>query len=190
VTFVGANAGLYEYFRRAWWSGERADFRIDWERQSYFRQADKLGHMYGGYYLTVGGRELLEAACYPEKKAAVLGAVYAAAFQLQIEVWDGFQARYGFSPPDLIANTAGAGLALTQSFVPVARAIKPTVSYRRTRALRNVDNFPPGHRATSCAPRWTTRARRTGSPPTWTPSSPRTHGATGRGSCASPSAVR
>jgi hypothetical protein len=144
VTFVGANAGLYEYFRRAWWSGERADFRLDWERQSYFRQADKLGHMYGGYFLTVGSRELLEAACYPEKKAAVLGALYAAAFQLQIEVWDGFQARYGFSPPDLVANTAGAGLALTQSFVPVARAIKPTFSYRRTRALRNVDNFPPG----------------------------------------------
>ena len=144
VGFVGANAGLYEYFRRAWWSGERASFRVDWERQSAFRQADKFGHAYGGYFLTLGGREVLQAACYPERKSAVLGAVYAAAFQLQIEVWDGFQERYGFSPPDLVANTVGAGLALTQSFVPATRAFKPTVSYRRSRALKNVDAFPPG----------------------------------------------
>jgi uncharacterized protein YfiM (DUF2279 family) len=144
VAFVGANAGLYEYFRRAWWSGERSDFTVNWESESYFRQADKLGHMYGGYFLTLGGRELLEAACYSERRAAVWGAVYAAAFQLQIEVWDGFQAKYGFSPPDLVANTAGAGLALSQSFFPKARALKPTFSYRRTPALRNVDRFPAG----------------------------------------------
>ena len=74
----------------------------------------------------------------------MIGAAYAAAFQLQIEIWDGFQKKYGFSPPDLVANTAGAALALSQSFVPEMRAIKPTVSYRRTRALKNVDLFPPG----------------------------------------------
>ncbi len=144
AVFVGGNAALYEYFRRAWWSGERADFHVNWERDSYFRQADKLGHLYGGYFLTVGGRELLRAACYSERKSALWGAAYAAAFQLQIEIWDGYQAYYGFSPPDLAANTLGAALAVTHTFAPKTRAIKPTVSYRRTRALKNVANFPPG----------------------------------------------
>jgi uncharacterized protein YfiM (DUF2279 family) len=144
TVFVGGNAALYEYFRRAWWSGERGDFYINWERESHFRQADKFGHLYGGYFLTEAGRGMLQAACYSERRAALWGAAYAAAFQLQIEIWDGFQAKYGFSPPDLVANTAGAGLALGQAFAPRLRAVKPTVSYRRSRALRNVGRYPAG----------------------------------------------
>jgi hypothetical protein len=144
AVFVGGNAALYEYFRRAWWLGERGDFHVNWERESYFRQADKFGHMYGGYFLTLGGRELLRGACYSAHTSALWGAAYAAAFQLQIEIWDGYQAQYGFSPPDLAANTLGAALAVTQSFAPTTRASKPTVSYRRTRALKRVDRFPPG----------------------------------------------
>ena len=142
AVFVGANAGLYEYFRRAWWSGERAErffVQNDWD--GAFRDQDKFGHMLGGFHLANGGRALLEAACVSPTRAAVWGAAYAAAFQLQIEIWDGYQKRYGFSPADLIANTAGAGLALAHHAVPESRAVIPTFSYARTAALRNVDRF-------------------------------------------------
>lgn len=47
--FVGGNVALYEYFRRAWWLGERADrFRVNWEQDQPFRQADEFGHALGG----------------------------------------------------------------------------------------------------------------------------------------------
>jgi hypothetical protein len=72
-----------------------------------------------------------------EKKASLWAVAYAAAFQLQIEVWDGTQARYGFSPPDLLYNSIGQGLSLSHAFVPAMRAVMPTMSYRRTQALKN-----------------------------------------------------
>ncbi len=136
-TFVGGNLALYEYFRRAWWSGERAPFFLNYDWDGNFRDQDKLGHMLGGYLLSEGGRELLKAACMSDKKAAIWGAAYSAAFQLQIEIWDGTQARYGFSPPDLLYNTIGQGLSLSHAFVPTMRAVMPTISYARTQALKN-----------------------------------------------------
>ncbi len=137
ATFVGGNLGLYEYFRRAWWSGERAPFFVNYDWDGNFRDQDKLGHLIGGYVLSEGGRELLKAGCMSDRKAAVWAAAYAAAFQLQIEIWDGTQARYGFSPPDLLFNTLGQGLSLSHAFVPPMRAVIPTLSYRRTQALKN-----------------------------------------------------
>lgn len=136
-TFVGGNLALYEYFRRAWWSGARAPFFLNYDWDGNFRDQDKLGHMLGGYLLSEGGRELLKAACMSDKKAAIWGAAYSAAFQLQIEIWDGTQARYGFSPPDLLYNTIGQGLSLSHAFVPKMRAVMPTLSYARTQALKN-----------------------------------------------------
>jgi uncharacterized protein YfiM (DUF2279 family) len=134
--FVGGNLGLYEYFRRAWWSGERADFFFNNDWNGPFRDQDKLGHMYGGYVLSEAGRELLKAACVSDRKAAVWGTVYAAAFQLQIEVWDGTQARYGFSPPDLLFNSIGQGISLAHGLWPATSAVRPTFSYSPTMALR------------------------------------------------------
>ncbi len=139
-TFVGGNLGLYEYFRRAWWSGQKAPFFLNYDWDGNFRDQDKLGHMLGGYLLSEGGRELLEAACLSEKKATLWAVAYAAAFQLQIELWDGTQARYGFSPPDLLFNTIGQGLSLSHAFVPPMRAVMPTISYHRTQALKNTQS--------------------------------------------------
>jgi uncharacterized protein YfiM (DUF2279 family) len=139
AVFVGANLGLYEYFRRAWWSGERSDFYVNWDWDVPFRNQDKLGHLHGGYILAEAGREVLEAACVSEKKAAVYGALYAAAFQLQIEIWDGTQRMYGFSPPDLLFNSIGQGISLAHTFVPVTKAVTPTFSYARTAALKATD---------------------------------------------------
>ena len=137
-TFVGGNLALYEYFRRAWWSGERAPFHLNYDWNGYFRDQDKAGHMLGGYLLSEGGRELLEAACMSEKKATLWAVAYAAAFQLQIEIWDGTQAKYGFSPPDMLFNTLGQALSLSHAYVPALRAVMPTFSYSETQALKNV----------------------------------------------------
>lgn len=137
TAFVAGNAGLYEYFRRAWWSGKEADFHVNNDWGMKFRNQDKLGHALGGYQLARVGAGLLRTACVDDRNAAWWGAAYAAAFQLQIEIWDGMQAKYGFSPPDLLFNTAGAAWAVAQQEQPALRAFKPTFSYARTAALRN-----------------------------------------------------
>ncbi len=139
--FIGVNGYLYHYFKQAWWSGERAPhffFHADWDQQ--FRDQDKFGHMLGGYHLARFGYAGLRSACVSEKKAIFWSAVYAAAFQLQIEIFDGQFKKYGFSYADMIANTAGQTLAVMQELHPSLRAIKPTVSYHKTRALANTES--------------------------------------------------
>lgn len=142
-TFVGANALLYRYFKRAWWSGQRADhffFRADWDQQ--FRDQDKLGHLFGGYHLARAGDALLRSTCMSRGKALAWSAAYAALFQLQIEIWDGLYEKYGFSYPDLLANTAGTAMLVAQRLRPELRVIKPTISYSRSAAMRNRRNIP------------------------------------------------
>ena len=134
---IAGNVALYEYFKRAWWNGQPArHIWINWEKREPFREMDKFGHAYGGYHLARIGGELLDGACVSRAKAVWWSAAYAAAFQLQIEMWDGKQAEYGFSPLDLAANTTGAGYAVAQHYVPVLRNVKPTISYARTLASK------------------------------------------------------
>ena len=62
--FVGGNAYLYHYFKKAWWSGERAPhffFHADWDQE--FRDQDKFGHLLGGYHLARIGYAGLREAC-------------------------------------------------------------------------------------------------------------------------------
>ena len=138
TAFVGGNAYLYHYFKKAWWSGERAPhffFHADWDQE--FRDQDKFGHLLGGYHLARIGYAGMREACVGEKKAIFWSAAYAAVFQLQIEIFDGQFKKYGFSYADMIANTTGQALAVMQELHPRLRAIKPTFSYHRTGALKN-----------------------------------------------------
>jgi hypothetical protein len=138
TAFVGGNAYLYHYFKNAWWSGTRAKhffFRGDWDQE--FRDQDKFGHLLGGFQLARIGHAALREACVGEKKAIWWSAAYAAAFQLQIEIFDGQFVKYGFSYADMIANTTGQAFAVLQEFHPRLRVIKPTFSYHETRAMKS-----------------------------------------------------
>lgn len=141
TAFVGGNAYLYEYFKKAWWSGVRAPhffFHADWDQA--FRDQDKFGHLLGGYQLARIGYAGLKEACVSDKKAIFWSAAYAAAFQLQIEIFDGQFKKYGFSYADMIANTTGQTFAVMQELHPRLRAIKPTFSYHKSRSLINTEN--------------------------------------------------
>lgn len=141
---TGGYAGLYLYFHHAWWSGTPASkwfVENDWDREE--RDADKFGHMFGGYQLTRLTSELLQAGCVPPLRAAAWAALYAYAFQFQIEEWDGTQQLYGFNPSDLIADAAGALFAVAQQHTKALQYIKPVWSYRPTEAYRRRNL--PGH---------------------------------------------
>ena len=144
VGLTGGYAGLYLYFHHAWWSGNPAKewyIKNDWDQSE--RDADKFGHFFGGYQLTRLTSELLQAGCMPPSRAAVWAALYAYAFQFQIEEWDGTQTLYGFNPSDLIADAGGALLAVAQQHSKTLQAVKPVWSYRPTEAYRRRNE--PGH---------------------------------------------
>jgi uncharacterized protein YfiM (DUF2279 family) len=139
-TFVGAQAALWRYFENAWWSGEKSDgffFNADWDEN--FRDQDKFGHLFGGYHITRIGDGVLRNACISPNKSIAIAAIYATLFQLQIELWDAKFEKYGFSYPDLLANTAGMAYAVAQHKYPTLRRIKPTISYSRSAAMQARD---------------------------------------------------
>src|SRR2546423_2460409 len=139
--FIGGNAYLYHYFKKAWWSGTRAPhffFHADWDQ--WFRDQDKFGHMFGGYHLARIGYASLRGACVSDKNALFLATAYAAAFQLQIEIFDGQFQKYGFSYADIISYAMGQALFVMQALHPGLRAIKPTFSYHKTLALHNTES--------------------------------------------------
>lgn len=132
ATFVGANAAMYAYFDNAWWSGETRDFWVNYDWDMSFRDQDKAGHFLGGYHLTRIGSGLMRFACVSPRKAVAFSAAYATLFQLQIEIWDAKQKLYGFSPPDLLFNTAGAAWGVGQHYSRTLNAIRPTISYHQS----------------------------------------------------------
>ena len=141
---TGGYAGLYLYFHHAWWSGTPAKkwfVENDWDKEE--RDADKFGHMFGGYQLTRVTSELLQAGCMAPSRAAAWAALYAYAFQFQIEEWDGTQQLYGFNPSDLVADAAGALFAVAQQHTKTLQYIKPVWSYSPTEAYRRRNE--PGH---------------------------------------------
>lgn len=144
VAMVGGYAALHAYFNHEWWSANPAKrwfVQNDWDKDE--RDADKFGHFLGGYQLSRVTSELLRGGCVPPSRAAVIGALYAWAFQFQIEEWDGTQQLYGFNPSDLIADAAGGLFAVAQQHTPALQYVKPILSYRPTQAYRRRNE--PGH---------------------------------------------
>ena len=142
TSFVAGNVYLWHYFKKAWWSGEKAPhlfFHADWDQN--FRDQDKFGHLFGGYQLTRVGHDALKYACVSEKKAQLISAGYALFFQTQIEIFDGHYKKYGFSYADELANATGMVFAVAQERHPWLKAIKPTMSYLETASLKNSSHY-------------------------------------------------
>jgi hypothetical protein len=77
-------------------------------------QMDKVGHAYTAYQFCRAEHAAWRWTGIPNNKAAFLSAGIVWAGQATVEVFDGFSAEWGFSVPDLAANTAGIGLFLGQ----------------------------------------------------------------------------
>ncbi len=142
---VAGNGALFLYFKHAWWQGQPAK---NWWvgndlNDAQFGNQDKFGHFFGGYELTRAGTEALRLACVSERKALLWAALYAYMSQFEIEVYDGTQNIYGFSPDDLAADFAGEMFGVLQHRTKWLQNIKPTFSYVPTAAERN--RGLPGH---------------------------------------------
>lgn len=87
-------------------------------------QIDKAGHLYGAYQLGRASHALWRWAGVPEKKSVWLGGLSGLAFQTIVEVLDGFQASYGFSIGDYVANLAGTATFVSQELAWEEQRIK------------------------------------------------------------------
>ena len=114
---VGTLIGVHFYQQNAWWQGPRAPFRFenDWK---YALNIDKFGHTYGAYIESKLFKHLTSWVGFNEHASTFYGSVFGLAFQLYVEVEDGYHKEYGFSPGDAFADILGATIPLLQEAVP------------------------------------------------------------------------
>jgi len=108
-----------------WEWGDTTHFKAGsdgwFERHNTHGGSDKMGHAWSFY---MGSRLFTTYfdAVYPDdhRKAAYFGAGLSWFGSVAVEIGDGFASVYGFSYTDLIANTVGVLLALSQELWPAA----------------------------------------------------------------------
>lgn len=93
-------------------------------------QMDKVGHTYTAYQLSKAEFEAWRWAGLSNKKATFLSAGIAWGYQFSVEILDGLSAEWGFSVPDLCANTTGVGLFMFQQLAFKEQRIFLKYSYK------------------------------------------------------------
>lgn len=124
TTLVGLSELWYK-------DSDRQSFRF-FNDNAEWKQVDKLGHFYAGFYFSYGTSKALTWANMPQRKADLIGAATGFLILAPIEIFDGFSDAYGASAGDLLANAAGSTLFLTQSLLWNEVRIYPKFSFHRT----------------------------------------------------------
>ncbi|HIP36438.1 MAG TPA: DUF2279 domain-containing protein [Crocinitomix sp.] len=97
-----------------------------------WQQMDKLGHLTVSYNFAKTSADLYEWAGIDSKKASLIGAGYAFAYMFTFEMLDAFNEKWGFSVPDIIANTSGICLFSIQDYFWNEQFITPKFSSHLT----------------------------------------------------------
>lgn len=136
---LGIGTFVHIYQANAWWQEQDSKFRIvnDWH---YARWIDKVGHFYGTHLIAHAFSGAYEAANLQAEESAIFSAASALAFELFIEIEDGFGPDWGFSPGDATFDLLGASFYLSQYYYPFLKNFQPRVSYVPTDELRNGNN--------------------------------------------------
>ena len=122
-----AMTGLYA----AWYKDHpQSDFHF-YNDFKEWKGMDKIGHAYSAYSLSKASMEVWKWTGMKPRKAIWLGGLSGAVFQTVIETLDGFSAGWGWSWTDILANTAGSGLLISQELLWKSQRIQLKTSFHR-----------------------------------------------------------
>ncbi len=132
---LGTGIGIHIYQSNSWWRDQSSGFRFinDWK---YALWIDKIGHFYGSNLLAHAFSAAYEGANFTYEDAVIYAAISALAFELYVEIEDGFGAQWGFSPGDAAANLLGSSYSVAQYYYPVLKNFQPRASYYPSEKFR------------------------------------------------------
>jgi hypothetical protein len=133
MTGVGTSCylGMFALLNKAWYANySKAPFHYFNDNQEW-HQMDKVGHVFGGYFESRWFSQAYQWAGVRQKKAAWIGFGAGMLIQGTLEFSDGFSEKWGFSQGDLLGNTLGASLFLSQELV-----------WKEQRLMMKVSNTP------------------------------------------------
>jgi len=102
------------------------DDRKEWN------QMDKAGHIFGGYFQTIWGYELLRWGGLSNRQSALIGAMLGISIQSSIEAMDGYSSKWGASYSDIGGNLLGAIIAASQYLIWEEQRLQLKYSYDPT----------------------------------------------------------
>ena len=126
---VGLWGGSFYALNKTWYSNhQRSSFHLynDWEE---WNQMDKLGHAWSSYQIAEHSSKIWQWAGLKPRKAILIGSLSSMAYLSVIEVLDGYSEKWGFSIPDLLANSSGSILYLGQAMLWKDQRIRIKMSY-------------------------------------------------------------
>lgn len=107
-------AGALISLNQLWYKNyPKSSFHFINDNKSWL-QMDKLGHFTTSYYVGVLGIKSYKWAGFSERQSIWLGGMTGTFFQSAIEILDGFSNEWGASSGDLLANSLGSFLAISQ----------------------------------------------------------------------------
>jgi len=132
-TVIGIEGGAYalglSYLSFIWYKDkERVPFTWYDDSKGYL-QMDKAGHAFSAYHESLASYRALRWAGVSKKKALLYGGTAGILFQTPIEIFDGIYEGWGFSWPDMAANTLGSVLFMSQEAVFDKQLIRMKFSY-------------------------------------------------------------
>ncbi len=132
------DAAFYLTLKKPWWSGEPSDFHVvhDWWG-NYSLEVDKLAHAFAGQSMALVSAGAYQWAGMSRRQALFWGGVTGTLTLTQVEVLDGYTKKFGFSPPDYVANVIGAFYPLAQHVWRPLRALSFKMSYHGARLEPN-----------------------------------------------------
>lgn len=128
AAYTGTLIGLSELWYK---NSDRQSFRF-FNDNAEWKQVDKLGHFYAGFYFSYGTSKALRWSNVQPRKADLIGAATGFLVLAPIEIFDGFSDAYGASAGDLVANATGSMLFLGQSLLWKEIRIYPKFSFHPT----------------------------------------------------------
>lgn len=97
-----------------WYKGyKKSSFHFINDNNSWL-QMDKFGHLTTSYFVGVLGIKAYQWAGFTRKQSIWIGGLTGTFFQSAVEILDGFSEKWGASSGDLVANSLGSLLAISQ----------------------------------------------------------------------------
>lgn len=144
-TFVSSIAGTsvvgsYILLNELWYKNyERSSFHFFNDNDEWL-QMDKVGHAFSGYALSRMTSNSYRWAGMNEKNSALIGAGFGFLYLGSIELLDARSTQWGFSWGDILANTSGSLLYLSQEMLWKEQRMTLKFSYSPTEfAMLNPD---------------------------------------------------
>jgi len=126
--YFGSLAGLYY----AWYKGyPQSSFHLFNDNNEWL-QMDKFGHATSAYYESMIFHYSYRWTGLGNTASACFGGLLAIAYQLNIEILDGFSSAWGFSIGDITANTLGAAMFVSQQLIWKEQRFRLKFSFHQT----------------------------------------------------------